>query len=192
MIDNIPCIIFAGGRSSRMGEDKALLPFSTEKTLTQFQLLRVQKIFKNVYISCKNKSKFDFEASFIEDVQTDEVFAPTTGFVSIFKELQDERVFVISVDTPFVDRAEIEKILENDNNSYDATIAKTLSGIQPMFGIYHRSLEENFKTMLKTNNHRLGFLLKNSNTNFVLFDDDSAFKNLNHKYEYEEALQLIK
>ncbi len=191
MID-IPCIIFAGGRSSRMGEDKALLPFSTEKTLTQFQLLKLQKIFKNVYISCKDKNKFDFEASFIEDIKTDNIFAPTTGFVSIFKELEDEKFFVISVDTPFVDKEEIVTLLDNDSSDYDATIAKTVSGIQPMFGIYHRSLEENFKLMLDTDNHRLGFLLKNSNTNFILFEDDRAFKNLNHKYEYEEALELIK
>ena len=187
----IPCIIFAGGRSSRMGEDKALLPFADEKTLTQFQLSKLQKIFKNLYISCKDKSKFDFEASFIEDVQTDAIFAPTTGFVSIFQELQDERIFVISVDTPFVNRAEIERILENDSSHYDATIAKTASGIEPMFGIYHRSLENSFKQMLESNNHRLGFLLKNSDTNFVLFNDDRTFKNLNYKYEYEEALQLI-
>ncbi len=191
MID-IPCIIFAGGRSSRMGEDKALLPFSTEKTLTQFQLLKLQKIFKNVYISCKDKNKFDFEASFIEDIKTDNIFAPTTGFVSIFKELEDEKFFVISVDTPFVDKEEIVTLLDNDSSDYDATIAKTVSGIQPMFGIYHRSLEENFKLMLDTDNHRLGFLLKNSNTNFILFEDDRAFKNLNHKYEYEEALELLK
>ncbi|MDQ1268445.1 MAG: molybdenum cofactor guanylyltransferase, partial [Campylobacterota bacterium] len=67
---DIPCVIFAGGKSSRMGKDKSLLPFGTFDTLTEFQLNRLGKIFKNVYISCKEKSKFNFEAEFIEDIKT--------------------------------------------------------------------------------------------------------------------------
>jgi len=58
---DIPCVIFAGGKSSRMGEDKSLLPFSSFKTLTEFQLSRLSKIFKNVYISTKEKNKFEFK-----------------------------------------------------------------------------------------------------------------------------------
>lgn len=44
MLLDIPCVIFAGGKSSRMGEDKALLPFGNFKTLTQYQLTRLQKV----------------------------------------------------------------------------------------------------------------------------------------------------
>ena len=94
MID-IPCVIFAGGKSSRMGEDKALLPFGDFPTLTQFQLNKLQKIFNNVYISCKDSSKFDFlkeneDAKFIEDVKTEDTFAPTTGFIAIFEKLKNK------------------------------------------------------------------------------------------------------
>ena len=190
MID-IPCVIFAGGKSSRMGEDKALLPFSNSPTLTQFQLQKLQKLFKYVYISCKNKDKFDFKANFIEDVKTDNIFAPTTGFVAIFKELKDEFFFAISVDTPFISKNEIEKIIENDNPDTEATIASLACGIQPMCGIYHRSLEHKFIDMLNTDNHKLGFLLKNSNTTYVNFEDEKPFLNLNNPDEYKEALTLV-
>ncbi len=33
MIQDIPLVIFAGGKSSRMGKDKALLPFGGYSTL---------------------------------------------------------------------------------------------------------------------------------------------------------------
>jgi len=190
MID-IPCIIFAGGRSSRMGEDKALLPFSGFKTLTEFQLFRLSKIFKTVYISCKDKSKFDFKSNFLEDIQTDSVFAPTIGFITIFKELQDERIFVLSVDSPFVGEAQIVKILEQDSPHADATIARSTIGLQPMCGIYHRSLEKKFANMIKNGNHKLGFLLKSSNTTFVDFQDDTPFLNINNPDEYKQALALF-
>ncbi len=175
-----------------MGEDKALLPFANFKTLTEYQLNKLQKLFKNVYISCKSKDKFDFNASFIEDVKTSEdIFAPTTGFVAIFKELQEERFFAISVDSPFISDEIIGKIVENDSLHVDATIAKTSFGMQPMCGIYHRSLEDKFLYMLKENNHKLGYLLKSSKTNFIEFEDSQSFLNLNNPDEYKEALTLI-
>ncbi|EDZ63683.1 molybdopterin-guanine dinucleotide biosynthesis protein A [Sulfurimonas gotlandica GD1] len=174
-----------------MGEDKSLLPFAGFNTLTEFQLSRLKKIFKNVYISCKEKSKFDFEASFIEDVKTAQTFAPTAGFVAIYKELKEDSFFALSVDAPFVGQKEIQKIIDADKQDIDATIAKTEFGIQPMCGIYHRSLENEFSKMLENDNHKLGFLLKSSKTTFVNFDDEKPFLNLNHPHEYEEALKLI-
>ena len=188
---NIPCVIFAGGKSSRMKEDKSLLPFAGFNTLTEFQLSRLSKIFKTVYISCKDKSKFDFSANFIEDAKSISTFAPTAGFVATFKDLEGDAFFALSVDAPFVSQKEIQQIIDADIKDSDATIAKTEFGIQPMCGIYHRSLEKEFSKMLKEDNHKLGFLLKSSNTTFVNFDDESAFLNLNHPHEYEEALRII-
>lgn len=187
----MPCVIFAGGKSSRMGEDKSLLPFGGFNTLTEFQLFRLHKIFKNVYISCKDKSKFNFQADFIEDIKTSSVYAPTAGFVAIFEHLRCDRFFALSVDTPFVDKNEIERLIKSDKSYNDATIAKTSSGIQPMCGIYHRSMDEKFNQMLKEENHKLGFLLKNSKTAFVDFEDEKPFLNLNHPHEYEEALSHL-
>lgn len=192
MLINLPCVIFAGGKSSRMGKDKSLLPFGKFNTLTQFQLHRLSKIFKTVYISCKTKDKFDFEANFIEDVKTVSVFAPTAGFVAIFNELKEDSFFALSVDSPFVSEEEIHTLVESDNTSLDATIAKTKSGTQPMCGIYHRSLESEFIDMLQNDNHKLGFLLKNSKTNFIHFDNEDVFLNLNLPCEYKEALKLVK
>lgn len=191
MLFDIPCIIFAGGKSSRMGEDKALLPFGSFNTLTEFQLYHYKKLFKNVYISCKNRSKFNFQANFIEDTEASSTYAPTAGFVAIFENLQDESFFVISVDTPFISENEIKKIIASDRSSNDATIAKTLEGMQPMCGIYHRSISEKFSQMLKDDNHKLGFLLKNSNTTYVEFEDEKPFLNLNHPDEYQKAVALL-
>ena len=192
MIDT-PCVIFAGGKSSRMGEDKSLLPFGDFNTLTQFQLSRLSKIFKTVYISCKSKNKFDFDANFIEDVSSNAIFAPTAGFIAIFKELKEENFFALSVDAPFVSKEIILKLLEEDinNSAVGATIATSACGMQPMCGVYHRSLESKFSHMLQTNNHKLGFLLKNSKTNFVHFKDEKPFLNVNNPDEYKEALLRV-
>jgi molybdopterin-guanine dinucleotide biosynthesis protein A len=192
MLD-MPCVIFAGGKSSRMGEDKSLLPFSSYKTLAEFQYSRLSKIFKTVYISCKDKNKFDFDALFIEDIKTNDVFAPTAGFVAVFKVLKEDAFFALSVDAPFVSEKIIKELVRSDvaHPNTDASIATSNHGMEPMCGVYHRSLEPAFNAMLNENNHKLGFLLKSSETNFVPFDDDKAFLNLNHPHEYQEALALV-
>ena len=188
---NIPRVIFAGGKSSRMGEDKALLPFDTYPTLTQFQLQKLQKLFKNVYISCKDKNKFNFKANFIEDIKSKNIFAPTTGFIAVFEELKCERFFALSVDTPFISSTEINKLIQNDIPHANITVARTKFGVQPMCGIYHSSINDKFIQMFEENSHKLGFLLKNSNTTYVDFENEEPFLNLNNPDEYKKALTLV-
>ena len=189
---NIPCVIFAGGKSSRMGRDKSLLPFSSYKTLTEFQLHKLKQIFKTVYISCKNKNKFNFDANFIEDIESDNVYAPTVGFISVFEYIKEDSFFVISVDTPFIDKHIILSLIQKDDKKFDATIATLHNKIQPMCGIYHCSLKNEFEQMLKNKNHKLGLMLKNSNTNYINFKSEDLFININNPQEYKNALKRCK
>ena len=186
---SIPCVIFAGGKSSRMGEDKSLLPFSTYPTLTQYQYHKLSQYFHTIYISTKERKKFDFSASFIED--EGDIYAPTIGFYSSFKQLQVEKIFAISVDTPFVTEDIITKIIQNDTQNADATIARVDGKMQPLCGIYHSSLQTKFQDMIQKEEHKLGYLLRNAATHYVDFEDEKAFLNLNHPHEYQEALSLL-
>jgi molybdenum cofactor guanylyltransferase len=189
---DVPCIIFAGGKSSRMGEDKALLPFGTFSTLTEFQYARLSKLFKEVYISTKREDKFDFPANFIIDEPTKQpIYAPTAGFIAAFHQLNAEKIFVISVDSPFIEKDEIEKIILADTDDCDATVAKTDFGIEPMCGLYHSSLLPSFIKMQNEKSHKLTLLLKNSHTRQIHFENQKAFLNLNKPNEYQEALLLL-
>jgi molybdenum cofactor guanylyltransferase len=183
----LSCVLFAGGKSSRMGQDKSLLPFGDFSTLAQFQYERLKPLFQNVYISTKTADKFGFNANFILDpIEVD--YAPTAGFVSAFREISDKRIMVLSVDTPFVDESIFRKLIEADEEGLDAIIARTATGSHPLCGIYHRSLLEEFERMLRDGDHRLGKLLASRQTRYVEFEDEEALANLNHPHEYQEAL----
>lgn len=183
---DIHCIIFAGGKSSRMGQDKSLLPFGGFSTLAQYQLERLKPWFSHVSISAKSAEKFPFDAPLIPDPHGVD-FAPTAGFVAAFETTGAERIMVLSVDTPFVDESVFAALLEADDPGLDAVIARTPSGSHPMCGIYHRSLQEAFKRMMREGDHRLGKLLAASRTRFVEFDNEALFDNLNHPHEYDAA-----
>lgn len=191
MLLDLPCVIFAGGKSSRMGEDKSLLPFSNFPTLTQFQLDKLQKIFKTVYISTKDRSKFDFSANFIEDIDIFATSAPTIAFLSVFDKLKCERFFAISVDTPFISKDTIVELLKADDNSHFATIAKSKNTLEPLCGIYHISLRDLFLDMIKNDNHKLNHMLKNIDITMVEVPNEIEFFNLNYPHEYKKALELL-
>ena len=190
MLD-IPCVIFAGGKSSRMGEDKALLPFAGFDTLAEYQYTRLSQIFSKVYISCKDKSKFNFLANYIEDEKESDIFAPTLGFISAFNTITEEKFFAVSVDIPFVTEKEIQKIVLANDDFHDAVIAKTDEGIQPLCGIYSKNLKNDFLQMLQNKKHKLGYLLQKSKTAAVYFPDNRPFLNMNHPRDYKKALEIL-
>ncbi len=101
-------VIFAGGKSSRMGEDKALLPFANYPTLAEFQQAKLSTLFDHVYISAK-ANKFDFECKVIQDIYTDN--SPLVGLISVFETIKAEEVFILSVDAPFVVVAGVMRML---------------------------------------------------------------------------------
>ena len=186
MIESLDAVIFAGGKSSRMGEDKALLPFGRYSTLTEFQYSRLSKLFNRVTISAK-ENKFDFDCVVIEDIYKEH--SPLVGIISIFETLQVAEVFILSVDAPFVERDTIEKILSCKENDPDAVVAQSPSGVQPLCGLYKKSILPFARQQLEKNNHRLGDLLRLANTEYVKFEEDLPFTNLNHPEEYQEALK---
>lgn len=185
----MPCVILCGGKSSRMGEDKALLPFDTSKTLTQFQYNRLKPFFKEIYVSSKT-DKFEFEPNLILD--KDEVFSPIAGLKTIFNFLKKEsKIFIITVDTPLVKIETIEEIINNSIN-YDITLAKTKQREHNLCGVFSTKLINVIDSMIEKDIHKVGFLLKNANTTFIEFDDEDEFINLNDKDEYNRAKLIIR
>ena len=188
---NIPCILFAGGKSSRMGENKALLPFGGKQSLTQYQYERLQKLFTNVYIGTKEPKLFEhIDAKFIDEADHPNIYAPTAGFVSAFKQLdQAEKLLVLSVDAPFVNEEIFDALAGFKDSDYDAVIVKTASGSHPMCGLYSRSLEASLQKMLLEDNHKLGQLLKNSKVHYIEIEDEELLMNVNTPQEYQKALK---
>ncbi|RXJ80881.1 molybdenum cofactor guanylyltransferase MobA [Arcobacter sp. F2176] len=186
---DIPCVILCGGKSSRMGEDKALLPFSNYNTLAQYQFDRLKPHFKNIYLSSKT-NKFDFLKS-DENIIFDNISgesSPLIALKSILETIKSDNVFVITVDTPFVKIETMEKLI-NESLS-NSTIAIT-SREHNLCGVYKKSCLPIINEMIKENNHKIGFLLKKIELKKIEFFDENEFLNLNKKEDYQKALSLI-
>ncbi|MCK9337358.1 MAG: NTP transferase domain-containing protein [Arcobacteraceae bacterium] len=172
-----------------MGQDKSLLPFGGYSSMIEYQYSRLKPYFKEIYISSKS-NKFDFDANIIYD--NHEIYSPMIALKSIFEYLEnEEKVFIITVDTPLVSLESIETIISNSSN-YDATIAKTTSKTHNLCGVFTHSLCTNISQLLTDDIHKINYLLKLSNVNYIIFDYDNEFININEHYEYKNLLSIYK
>lgn len=65
------CVILAGGKSSRMGRDKTLLPFGGFATLAHYGAHKFERIFERVFVSSKF-DKFNPPLPLIKDANPEE------------------------------------------------------------------------------------------------------------------------
>ncbi|ELO3827995.1 molybdenum cofactor guanylyltransferase [Campylobacter coli] len=183
-LENLNCVILCGGKSSRMGEDKSKLIFKNQN-LTQFQVEKFSKIFKNVYVSAK-EDKFENHFSLIKDSLEFEVYSPMLALYSILSNFKNEFVFVLSVDSPKVGENELLKMLPFLEQNYKIIIAKTPLHKHPLCGFYHSSVAHFCKELLEKNEQKIALLFSKAKTHFVDFEDESPFLNLNFYQEYEQ------
>lgn len=186
----LPCVIIAGGKSSRMGSDKALLPFGGCETLTQYQLSRLKPLFESLHVSTKNKEKFDFDASFIEDITTYKEHSPLVALLSILKKFQTP-VAVLSVDTPFVTEEIFTCLFKQMDANTDAVIASSPLYSHQLCAIYSPRICDKIIALLERDEHKIRTLLKEVNTKFIPFESEQPFLNLNTPTEYAHAKNLI-
>jgi len=173
-----------------MGQDKALMPFGGYRSLCEYQYRRLSPLFERVYISTK-EPKFSFDAPLLYDTHTQS--SPLVGVVSIFETLEEPEVFILSVDAPFVGQEIIQALYtQSQESSFDAIIAQSPRGVEPLCGIYNRSILGKAKKLLSEDRHRLSTLLSLVDSKFVKFEESWAFDNLNYIEEYREAIQSKK
>ncbi len=189
-LSKIPCVILSGGKSTRMGEDKSLLPFCNSNSLIQYQYERLKDNFEDIYISSK-VDKFNFlkkkEKYLILDKS--EIFSPIVALQTIFKTIKSSKVFIITVDTPFVSIGSINKLINNPYKS-DICVAQTVK-THNLCGLFSTNLVEFINKMLIMDIHKVKYLLENNNTKLIEFIDDNEFINLNNKDEYQRSLIII-
>ena len=187
MIKNIPCVILAGGKSSRMGEDKSLLSFGGFNTLCEYQYDKFSKIFSQVFISTK-QNKFNFNANLILDNDT-EVSSPMIALKSILEYIDSDKVFIITVDTPLIKIETIQALITHQKE-YEIIVAQDNEKVHNLCGIFSKQLLNKINVNIKNNMHKINFLLKNSDTKKIYFEDGDQFINLNTRDEYREALLI--
>ncbi len=192
IIDNIPCVLLAGGKSSRfitnnIQTNKALMPFESHSSLLEYQYTRLLKLFKKVIISAKKS--YELNAPYLLEKESD-LFSPLFGIYNAFLTLQTPYIFFIPIDTPLVSFESIKALCGIKN--FSVIYAKSPTKEHYLISLWHQNIFNALSYALKTQNYRLSDLVKNTSSIAMHFNKEEEFLNLNTLKDYELAVQILK
>ncbi|MCE5207709.1 MAG: molybdenum cofactor guanylyltransferase [Chloroflexi bacterium] len=130
--------IQAGGQSTRMGSNKALILFEG-LPLVQRVLVRVRLLSADVFVTTNSPDGFpDLGTVLYRDVYSEA--CALCGLITAFHYAQNDVVAVVACDMPFIVpaliAAECELLL---NMGVDAVIPRTRNGLEPLLAAYRVS-----------------------------------------------------
>lgn len=187
----IGCIILAGGKSSRMGEDKALLEYEGKYFIEK--IAEELSFFEEKIIARGNNSSLteitDSKWQVIPDIYLDH--GPMGGMHVALKTCESDAMFVVTCDMPLITGHLVRQICEAFDQQYDALIVVTSDGkYHPLCGIYRKELYESMEEYLKQDNNRMMAVLKKCRLKYLQLDEvcSKQLMNVNTKEEYGKII----
>ncbi|HAN79018.1 MAG TPA: molybdenum cofactor guanylyltransferase [Bacteroidales bacterium] len=136
MKTEITGIVLAGGKSSRMGVNKALIKLG-ELTVIE-NVINNLKPLCSCFIISANSADFDFlDLPVVPDVYIES--GPAAGIHAALRFSTTEYNLVVSCDSPFV-TPDVFEFLLADSANFLAVIPQVGSAIEPMIGFYSRKM----------------------------------------------------
>jgi molybdopterin-guanine dinucleotide biosynthesis protein A len=130
-------VIQAGGKSSRMGEDKSFLTICG-MPMIQHIIERVSKLGDDLIITTNEPSKFfGFKARLVRDEFTE--VGALAGLHAGIKAARNDLVIAVANDMPFINYALFEYMQQQVQADLDVVIPRTVTGYEPFYAIYRRS-----------------------------------------------------
>ena len=159
----LTAIILAGGKSSRMGTDKALLQIEG-KTLIDRAVQLVKPLCSQIIIS-SNSENHEIEGltRIADEFQN---CGPMSGIYSCLKASQTDWNLIISVDSANVEPEFIE-FLTSRTGAFNAIVPFHKKGKEPLIAMYHKSTLPHFRNQLESGEYKMHFLLEKINVKFV-------------------------
>lgn len=190
---HIKALLLTGGKSTRMGQDKAFLEYHGKPQLEHMYKLLKSKI-NDVYISCKTKTEYP---GFADKAYLEDRFhgmGPLGGIMTAQATDAKSAWLVVAVDLPFVDEKVLNFLLERRNPFKAATAFKSnfKEFPEPLMTIYEpHSRHRIFKFL------GLGYscprkVLINSNVELLDQQNKRWLDNANTSEEFEEICQVLK
>ncbi len=144
-------IILAGGKSSRMGQDKGLMLYQG-KPLIQFAIDAIEPIVESVVIVSSNKDYAQFGYPLIADIYPEK--GPLAGIYSGLKSVKSELNIVLGCDMPNVNSSLLEHLISLVDN--EAVLLPAFNGkTEQLVGIYTKKCEPIFKKEIERDNLKI-------------------------------------
>jgi molybdopterin-guanine dinucleotide biosynthesis protein A len=189
---NASGIILAGGKNTRMGQNKSFLSINGERLIDK-TLNLYRQIFTDIIIVTNDPlSYIEFtDAAIATDIYRGK--GPLGGIYTGLFYAKNDYAFVCPCDMPFLKKDFVDYLLAQ-NGKCDVIVPETAEGYQPLHAVYSRNCLPSIKRLLLMDKLKItGFyrdmqVLPISEEQIRPFNEDgSLFQNLNTPEELEKV-----
>lgn len=181
-------VILAGGESSRMGRNKALLEVNGERMI-ETAYRRMAELFDEVLLVTNTPESYDFiPCRKIADIHPG--MGPLGGIHAALSSTVAERAFVIACDMPGLNPRLIRELCGIEGGG-DVVIPETPGGLEPLHAVYSKSCLPKMEQMLFAGERRILSFFDLAQVRLVprgriaaLDPEYASFRNINTQEDY--------
>ncbi|MCE2962291.1 MAG: molybdenum cofactor guanylyltransferase [Chitinophagales bacterium] len=168
-------LVLAGGQSTRMGKDKALIDYHGQP-----QFLHIYKLLENycdqVFISSK-ENKYSLPT--LIDSPELEALGPIAGIISAF-EYEDNDWLVIAIDYPLFSKEHILKLIEPTDTLANVYFNPVTGFFEPFLALYKQTFKETLMSEISTGTNSLQTILRKSLVTKVIPKNLEVIKSIDY------------
>ncbi|MEH7883307.1 molybdenum cofactor guanylyltransferase [Bacillus sp. JJ1609] len=189
-------IVLSGGKSSRMGKNKALLKFH-EKTNIEIILDELKHVFDDIILVTNEPETYQFlNIKTVTDQYKES--GPLAGIHAGLEASDYEENFVVACDMPFVS-GELAASLVKELKHHEAVVPISEGRQHPLFAAYQKRAAGVAKECIEEGMLRMKHLLDRLDVRYLDEQDlrlycegnlERVFFNMNRPEEYEDAKKM--
>jgi molybdopterin-guanine dinucleotide biosynthesis protein A len=179
-------LILAGGKSRRVGRDKAFMLYKGKPVYQHMHALLLP-FCKHVFISCRKDQSHRFQSHRVL-VDTENDIGPIAGLLAAWKSFPNHALLVLAVDMPRVDHLVLEQLIEGRNyqNSVTCFRSPTNDMIEPLCTIYEHSFLEIVEEKVEGRKYSLSKLIMELKAKKTIVPCKmDVLKSFNHPEDWE-------
>jgi len=167
-------IILTGGKSNRMGKDKAFIKYKNKRFI-EVAIDLINPFCSEILISGSTDKYSDIGYKVVEDKYLD--CGPVSGIYSCLTESANDYCLILPVDMPFISSELISHIIKNAHNSKISAVILPNGHIEPLCAIYPKSIASEIKIHIENGDFKLINILKNLSFKTILINESLDFYN---------------
>jgi len=184
-ITTITGIILAGGKSSRMGQDKGFLKLKGE-TFMSYIIEALKPIVGDIIIVSNNSDYDVFKLKRVADVMEDS--GPLAGLYAGLLHSETENNIVLSCDVPLINTSVLKKLIVGFTPEIDVIQFESQGKTMPLIAMYKRDCMHPILKLLQSNERRLRFAIEHLEVKTIQLDPElgETVRNINTVRELKE------
>lgn len=174
----ITTIILAGGKSRRMGQDKAFILWDN-KMFIQHIIDAAKPLSDKILLSGNDKRLNGFGYEVVNDLEFDK--GPVVAIHSCLQRVEDGLFLVVSCDVPQITADDLKELVNNHNNNFDQTMYIYQNKKMPLVAVYENRCKQAFQNAFLKKIQRLFDVVDTLNTQIIEFKGKQGLTNINTK-----------